>query len=91
MGVSDYIWRDMKFSERFDTKLFSCDLKAAKPDPVFFRLAEERLQKSPEGLLLVDDSQACTLAARERGWATFHYTGPRDDEALRTVLSGIAA
>jgi|GEM_PF-4143304 len=80
----------MGFAERFDTTFFSCDLKAAKPDLTFFEQIEQYLQRGPEQLLLVDDSEACIMAAGERGWSTFHYVGPEDQKELRSRLAGVA-
>lgn len=66
------------FNRAFDKTFFSCDLGAVKPDRAFYRAVEQRLERPPKQLMLIDDSPACIDAAREIGWQTFQYQGPAD-------------
>lgn len=53
----------------FDPVLLSCDEGLAKPDPKFYRLAEERLPGiRPNEILFLDDQEKCCAAARAEGW-----------------------
>jgi len=73
-----FISEEMGFSERFDSLLFSSDLGATKPDPEFFKHAEQRLGRDTDQLVLVDDAAENIESARACGWEAILYTGPED-------------
>lgn len=50
-----YLWHDLGWRERFDGLHYSADLGAAKPDPAFYALVEQRLGIAPQQLLFIDD------------------------------------
>ena len=55
-------------ADAFDDVICSWQLRAAKPDPLAFERAAARLGMPARSLLLLDDSPANVLAAREVGW-----------------------
>jgi len=51
----------------FDAILLSCEVRAAKPDPRFYRAALEALRVPPSRTLFFDDMEAYVEAARASG------------------------
>jgi putative hydrolase of the HAD superfamily len=51
--------------------LYSAELGVAKPDPEFFRIADERIGGKP--VVFIDDALANVEAARTHGWTAIHY------------------
>ncbi len=60
---------------RFDPLLFSCELRARKPEPELFRAALARAGRGPEEVLFVDDVEANVAAAADLGIAALHFRG----------------
>jgi HAD superfamily hydrolase (TIGR01509 family) len=84
--VSDHI--DTMFPELrplFGSRIFtSARFKAAKPDPVCYRLCVSELEAKPETVLFVDDLAANVAGAREAGLFAHHHTSV---ETFRQALS----
>lgn len=57
----------------FDSQIFSCDLKKAKPDPAVFNRSLEELAVAAGEAIFIDDMTANIEAAREIGLKTIHY------------------
>ncbi|NLZ44849.1 MAG: HAD family phosphatase [Clostridia bacterium] len=57
----------------FDSVLFSCDIKIAKPDPVVFHRSLQELGVAAGETIFVDDMAANIKAAREIGLKTIQY------------------
>ncbi|NLW08463.1 MAG: HAD family phosphatase [Firmicutes bacterium] len=57
----------------FDSQIFSCDLKKAKPDPAVFYRSLQELAVEAEETLFIDDMAANIEAARKIGLKTIHY------------------
>lgn len=70
-----------EFWRRFDQVLFSCDIKALKPNPVTFRYALGRLCCAPSDVLFFDDLAENVLAARSCGMNAELYVGAREAAA----------
>ena len=80
-----YVWTELGLKDHFDGMIYSAELGTAKPDPLFFAGAFERLPVSESGkVLFLDDHPPNVEAARAAGWVARHY-GSLDD--LRAVLS----
>lgn len=63
-------------------RLFSYQLRSAKPEPEIFRLAQERLGAAPEDIVFVDDRPANVAAARDFGMTAEVFTNPAQFDAL---------
>jgi HAD superfamily hydrolase (TIGR01509 family) len=51
--------------------LYSAGLGVAKPDPEYFRIADERL--GADEVVFIDDALSNVEAARTHGWTAIHY------------------
>lgn len=67
----------------FTPRLFSCDLRAIKPDPRAYRAALDALGAAPDEVVFVDDRPANVEGARAVGMRAEVFTGPG-------ALAGIA-
>ncbi len=86
-------WSDENFHiarERFEFLQWFKDIvvsgreKMAKPDPAFFKLAEERCGFVPETTVFIDDNLANIETARSLGFNVVHFKNP---EQMKGVLS----
>lgn len=62
-----------------------------KPDPAFYKLAEERLESDKNSMFFIDDDEDNLPPASEREWRTFHYVtgddnGVASNDKLRELL-----
>ena len=59
----------------FGSKIYtSAQFKAAKPDPLCYRLCVSELEVKPETVLFVDDLAENVAGAREAGLVAHHHT-----------------
>jgi HAD superfamily hydrolase (TIGR01509 family) len=65
----------------FDEVICSWHLGVRKPEAAAFRRAATRLGRSPDTLLLLDDSADNVQGARACGWQAERVTGPADLDA----------
>ena len=75
------------YGSLLDGAFYSYRLGAAKPDPAFFTLIAERLQRAPAELLLVDDNAANVEAARSVGLAAEVWSHAEPLSSLRGLLA----
>ena len=59
----------------FDVVVVSCEVGAAKPDPVIFEMCLSRLGMTPRQALFVDDRIENIEGAARLGLQTFHFIG----------------
>ncbi|MFI0349392.1 HAD family hydrolase [Actinomadura sp. 9N407] len=69
----------------FRHRLYSADLRLAKPDPEIFRRLTDRLGAAPDDVLFVDDRDENVRAARAMGIRSLLFTGVPE---LRADLAG---
>jgi FMN phosphatase YigB (HAD superfamily) len=55
------------------TSVVSCDVKVAKPDQRIFKIAEDRINISPDRILFIDDNAENIAVANRRHWQTVHF------------------
>jgi putative hydrolase of the HAD superfamily len=67
-----------------DTVVNTARIGVAKPDPLVYRIAAERVGAPVDRCLFIDDTAANVVAAREAGMTALHY---RRLEDLRLALS----
>lgn len=73
-----YLRTEMGLAAEFDGVFASCEVGEAKPSPDYFRALQMSLRLSPAEILLVDDTEANVLGARQAGWTAIHYQGTDD-------------
>ena len=57
----------------------SSDIGACKPEPEFFRRAQQRLELTEDDrVLFVDDRESYVLAARQHGWEAWQFQNNED-------------
>lgn len=89
---TNYIETDMGFGAHMERIFAAGRMRMAKPDTAYFAHIETELGADPGEILLVDDLHENILAARGRGWQTFHFTeGAHDDLAGALGLGPLAA
>jgi putative hydrolase of the HAD superfamily len=80
-------------ARHFEHLLFSCDFKAAKPDPDCFSQALGRLGAPAKEVIFVDDREENVAAAARLGMRAIQFTGPEQVRAgifgVRGLLSGL--
>jgi HAD superfamily hydrolase (TIGR01509 family) len=59
--------RHLKLEKKFVAVLTGDDVSAGKPDPAIYRLASERMKRSPETLVVLEDAPSGVRAARSAG------------------------
>jgi 2-haloacid dehalogenase len=64
------------FFDLFDDIIVSGEVKMVKPDPVIFQYLLQKIDRTPQECLLVDDSPQNIEAARKMGFVTHHFTSP---------------
>ncbi len=64
------------FCALFDEIVVSGEVKLTKPDPAIFRLLLQRIGRTVQECLFIDDSLHNIEAARDLGFATIHFTSP---------------
>jgi putative hydrolase of the HAD superfamily len=75
---------------RFRHLIFSCELKAAKPDPACFGAALATLGAAAEDVIFIDDRPENVAAAAALGMRSLRFTTPAAArEALTRYLGGI--
>ncbi|HEX5986306.1 MAG TPA: HAD-IA family hydrolase [Nocardioides sp.] len=82
-----FMQRELGYDDLLDGAFYSCELRAAKPDPAFFRAVLDRLGLAPETVLFVDDNAASVDSARELGLRAERWHVDHGVEALRDHLS----
>lgn len=75
-----YIWETMGFDAILQKMFASGLLGVKKPGPQFFAAIEEWSGHAPHDILLIDDAEKNIVAARARGWQTFHFTDDTRDQ-----------
>ena len=70
---TDFIEHRMGFHAHVERIFAAGRMKVAKPDAAYFAHIEDELLVDPAEILLVDDMHENILAARGRGWQTFHF------------------
>jgi putative hydrolase of the HAD superfamily len=71
--------------KRFAHRIFSCDLRMAKPHPEVFRATMARLDVAPECIVFLDDRAENVRSAEAAGLRTIHYTGADRLRALASI------
>ena len=85
---ASYMQRELGYDELLDGAFYSHELRAAKPDPPFFDAVLDRLDLSPEQVLLVDDNSEYVDAARRLGMPAVLW---RADDGVDVLLDQLAA
>lgn len=75
-----------KIADAFDEIIISSEIGIAKPDPLIYRIALERLGVDPEEVVFVDDFIENVEAARSVGMIGIHFTSP---EQARLELNNL--
>ncbi len=64
------------FFNMLDGMVISGEEKMIKPDPAFFELCLQRMGRSAQECLFIDDSAANIIAANKMGFDTVHFKSP---------------
>jgi len=64
------------FFKLFDDIIVSGEVKLVKPDPAIFQYLLQKIGRTPQECILVDDSVKNIEAAQKMGFATHHFTSP---------------
>ena len=71
------------------TSVVSCDVKVAKPDQEIFKIAEDRINISPDRILFIDDNAENIAVVNRRCWHTVHFNPNELTDSIneaRTIL-----
>ena len=66
---------DFSLTDQISKIISSSELNTIKPDPEFWRQAEESLQANASQILLIDDRQENVESAQSVGWQGIVYHG----------------
>jgi putative hydrolase of the HAD superfamily len=75
--------------KHFEYRLFSCDLKVAKPDPGCFSQALARLGAPAKNVIFLDDRQENVTAAAGLGMRAIRFTDPQQARAGIFGMDGL--
>lgn len=70
---ANYLMDRLGLGKHVDGIIYSAQTGAKKPDRAFFDAAAKRCGRSPQDLVLVDDTIANVEAARTAGWRAAHW------------------
>ncbi|GKX33496.1 MAG: hypothetical protein MnENMB40S_11140 [Rhizobiaceae bacterium MnEN-MB40S] len=70
---ANYLMDRLGLGKHVDGIIYSAQIGAKKPDHAFFDAAAKRRGRSPQDLVLVDDTIANVEAARAAGWHAAHW------------------
>jgi 2-haloacid dehalogenase len=65
--------RGYAFFDLFDSILLSSDVRLIKPDPRIYLALLERIKRSADECVFIDDSEANVTAARQLGFDAIHF------------------
>src|SRR3990167_6728010 len=82
----DHCEEKINFYQLFDTRVYSYEIGASKPDPRAYKAVLTQLKTTPDKCLFIDDSDINTGAAEALGFRTIVFTTAN---ALETQLSQI--
>jgi putative hydrolase of the HAD superfamily len=68
-----YMRRELGYDDLFDVSCYSGELRVAKPEAAYFRIAIDRIGAPAEDVLFVDDTERNVEAARREGLAAVHW------------------
>lgn len=63
----------------------SSQVKAVKPEPRIFEIAQERSGVAPEEILFIDDSRPNLMAAEKFGWKVLWFDDYRPDQSVDRI------
>jgi putative hydrolase of the HAD superfamily len=75
---AEYITQTLKLGELADAVYYSAALGVKKPDHAFFEKVTDLSKLRPEEIILIDDTLANLIAAKECGWHAIHWTKESD-------------
>lgn len=79
-----YIIQTLKLNELVDTIYYSAALGVKKPDHTFFEKVTKLSKLRPEETVLIDDTPANIIAAKESSW---HAIGGKKESRLTSELA----
>ncbi len=81
---AEYITQTLKLGELADAVYYSAALGVKKPDHKFFEKVTNLSKLRPEEIIMIDDTIANIIAAKECGWHAIHWT---KETSLATELA----
>ncbi len=86
----DHCEEKFNFQELFDTRVYSYDIGASKPDPRTYKAVLTQLKTTPEKCLFIDDSDINIAAAQALGFSTILFTTAASlREELREIVGDL--
>jgi 2-haloacid dehalogenase len=67
---------EFEFFNLFDEIMISGDVKLIKPEPEIFEVFLQKIGKTAEQCLFIDDSEPNIITARKMGFDTVHFNSP---------------
>jgi putative hydrolase of the HAD superfamily len=72
----------LEWLQDFNPRIFSCQLRAIKPEPAAFLAALDALQAKPDEVVFFDDRPVNVSAAKDLGIRAYLFEGPRQFDQL---------
>jgi len=73
----------------YQTIIDSSVVKAIKPEPKIYQVAQEQAKVPPEQILLVDDSRTNLMAAEKMGWHVLWFDDYRPAESVEHIRAAL--
>lgn len=73
----------------YDAIIDSSEVKAIKPEPRIYEIAEERAGVPGNEILFIDDSRANIMTASQRGWKVLWFDDYRPEESVVRVRASL--
>lgn len=82
-----YMRANLDYDQLFDDEFYSCELGLAKPDPAYFTAILDRIGRSGDTVLFLDDNQPNVEGARTAGLHAEHFPPESGATLLRDLLT----
>jgi glucose-1-phosphatase len=82
----EHIRRNFPFFENFDGYIFSCEVKAMKPDALIYRALEQMTGRRCDEIIYIDDRIENVAGGAACGWRTILHETPEKTRAAMNVF-----
>ncbi len=80
--IQDMIGSGLLPNVPYDSIIDSSEVKAIKPEPQIYQIAQEKAAVLPEEILFIDDSRTNIMAASQLGWKVLWFDDFRPEESV---------
>lgn len=87
--ISDMMASGLLPNIQYDSIIDSSEVRAIKPEPQIYQIAQERAMVGSEEILFIDDSRTNIMAASQLGWKVLWFDDFRPEESVSRVRQAL--